>query len=170
MPRLQKTWCVLVALLAGGLPHLAQAGGDAKAGAKPPPEVVKAWTDTGAKVGWMEQDALGFSQFHSKTSAPAGAVPAFQLDVWKDDTLSKLPDPGVPFGLSLWQTKVTDAGLKELAGLKSLHSLLVDGTEVTDAGMKELAGLQNLRSLALGGNVTDAGLQELAGLKNLQAL
>jgi hypothetical protein len=33
---------------------------------------------------------------------------------------------------------VTDAGLKELAGLKSLQSLDLSRTKVTDAGLKEL--------------------------------
>ena len=33
---------------------------------------------------------------------------------------------------------MTDAGLKELAGLKSLQSLNLHSTKVTDAGLKEL--------------------------------
>jgi len=33
---------------------------------------------------------------------------------------------------------VTDAGLKELAGLKSLQELVLDGTQVTDTGVAEL--------------------------------
>ena len=44
---------------------------------------------------------------------------------------------------------MTDAGLKELAGLKSLMVLDLWGTQVTDAGLKELAGLKNLQSLDL---------------------
>ena len=35
-------------------------------------------------------------------------------------------------------SKVTDAGLKELARLKQLQSLWLGGTKVTDAGLKEL--------------------------------
>ena len=66
---------------------------------------------------------------------------------------------------------MTDKGLKELAGLKSLTSLDLYGTQVTDAGLKELAGLSSLQTLNLGGTkVTDAGLKELAGLKNLATL
>jgi internalin A len=46
-----------------------------------------------------------------------------------------------------------------------------DGTQITDAGLKELAGLNNLQWLDLTGTrITDAGLKELAGLKNLQWL
>ena len=44
---------------------------------------------------------------------------------------------------------MTDAGLKELAGLKNLQSLNLDDTKVTDAGLKELAGLKSLQSLDL---------------------
>jgi internalin A len=41
---------------------------------------------------------------------------------------------------------ITDAGLKELAGLKNLQWLdLCLDTKITDAGLKELAGLKNLR-------------------------
>jgi hypothetical protein len=50
----------------------------------------------------------------------------------------KLPDPGTPFGLDLSGTRVTDAGLKELAGLKGLQTLHLGGTRVTDAGLREL--------------------------------
>ncbi len=80
--------------------------------------------------------------------------------------------PGKPvFGVSLSGTKVTDAGLKELAGLKSLTELDLDRTKVTDAGLRELAGLKNLTKLYLQRTkVTGAGLKELAGLKNLTLL
>ena len=74
-------------------------------------------------------------------------------------------------GLNLSRTRVTDAGLKELAGLMSLQRLDLRGTRVTDAGLKELAGLKSLQSLDLGDTqVTDAGLKELAGLNSLQML
>ena len=83
--------------------------------------------------------------------------------------------------------------MKELAGLKSLQSLSLYGTPVTDAGLKELAGLK-LTTLVLpfflsdrnlkyylaaiepitldlkGKQVTDVGLKELAELKSLQSL
>ena len=44
---------------------------------------------------------------------------------------------------------MTDAGLKELAGLKSLQTLNLSNTKVTDAGLKELAGLKSLQALDL---------------------
>ena len=67
---------------------------------------------------------------------------------------------------------MTDAGLKELAGLKNLQSLNLAYTKVTDAGLKELAGAEELaiRCTFTHTKVTDAGLKELAGLKSLQTL
>src|SRR5439155_6043193 len=54
---------------------------------------------------------------------------------------------------------VTDAGLRELAGCKSLHTLHLDGTKVTDAGRKEIASLKLLHTLYLGpAQTTDLAL------------
>jgi hypothetical protein len=81
--------------------------------------------------------------------------------------------PALPFrfALHLPNTKVTDAGLKELKGLNNLNVLVLNNTQVTDAGLKELKGLNNLEILSLDGTkVTDAGLKELKGLKNLTRL
>ena len=74
--------------------------------------------------------------------------------------------------LNLSATNVTDVGLKEFAGLKSLDALTLNGTKVTDAGLKELADFKSLQTLLLTGTqVTGrAGLKELAGLKSLQVL
>jgi internalin A len=46
-------------------------------------------------------------------------------------------------------TEITDAGLKELAGLKNLQWLDLSSTKITDAGLKELAALKNLQTLDL---------------------
>jgi Leucine-rich repeat (LRR) protein len=73
--------------------------------------------------------------------------------------------------LFLSYTQVTDEGLKELTGLKNLQVLHLIDTNVTDEGLKNLAGLKNLKAIYLNGTqVSDAGLKELAGLKNLQWL
>ena len=58
---------------------------------------------------------------------------------------------------------MTDAGLKELAGLKNLQSLDLLYTKVTDAGLKELAGLKSLQSLALFDTQGDGRGAERAG-------
>ena len=143
----------------------------AKDSPKPlPKEIVRAWQETGAKVGWMGINEFGLFLFSSKPAGLAGMLPAFQFDAWKGG-VSKLPDPGTPFALNLGGTKVTDTGLRELAGLKSLQSLDLHKTKVTDEGLKELAGFMRLQTLDVSRtNVTDAGLKELVGLKSLRSL
>jgi hypothetical protein len=49
--------------------------------------------------------------------------------------------------LSLIGTRVTDAGLKDLAKVGALEKLYLDETGVTDAGLPELAALKGLRQL-----------------------
>jgi hypothetical protein len=92
--------------------------------------------------------------------------------------------------VKLFDTKITDAGLKDLTIFKNLTALDVgtmmrfyDGFEynralfkdygggLTDTGMKELVHFKHLTSLGLRGTaVTSAGLKELAPLKNLSVL
>jgi hypothetical protein len=82
----------------------------------------------------------------------------------------KAPDKPV-IAVSLNTAAVTDAVLKELAGLKQLRTLDLRGTQITNTGLKELAGLQQLQELDLTDTrATCAGLQVLAGLQQLQTL
>src|SRR5438874_12707779 len=71
--------------------------------------------------------------------------------------------PGKPvLEVYLGNTKITDAGLKELNELKNLVVLDLDNTVVTDAGLKELKELKSLKVLSLGdAKITDAGLKNL---------
>ncbi len=171
----------LAVLIVLGLQMSPLPAADMKVAPKPlPPEIVQAWRDAGANVGWMnmnlylnrhifaaEDDARSPREWWDRTSR----MPVFQFTVWEEGVLARLPDPGAPFGLCLNSTKMTDAGLKELAGLKSLQALYLAGTPVTDAGLKELAGLTSLQTLDVRWTkVTDAGMKELAGLKSLQRL
>ena len=136
-----------------------------------PNAIVAAWQKAGAEPGWMGLNLNGCLAFEENSTRLIGAVPAFSLRPWKDGVVAKLPVPAALFGLNLRYTQVTDAGLKELAGLKSLHTLGLSGTQVTDAGLKELAGLKSLHTLYLSETqVTGAGLKELAGLKSLHTL
>ena len=93
--------------------------------------------------------------------------------VIRDDKAPGKPVVGLEFYGSPITVRITDAGLKEvnLADFKSLTTLKLSYTLVTDAGLKELAGLKGLTTLNLGApNVTDAGLKELAALKSLTTL
>ncbi|MFP6576915.1 MAG: hypothetical protein VB912_17270, partial [Pirellulaceae bacterium] len=73
--------------------------------------------------------------------------------------------------LLLVKTDITDAGLREMAKLPELVSLTISGADITDVGLKELANVPNLTELGLmASQITDEGLQELAKLKNLYGL
>jgi internalin A len=152
----------LAVLLAGSLPQVVQAGGEAKA----------AWLKAGATAGRMHVDPFGYSEFghfQSDAKVKLGDLPAFRFRFWYKGLLAKLPAPAAAFGLDLGGTPLTDESAKELAEFKNLQSLNLGFTQVTDAGLKELARLENLHMLGLDTTkVTDAGLKKLARLKNLQ--
>ena len=130
---------------------------------KPLPEnIVTAWKEAGAEVGWLRLDVYGHLELVPEKEGKPGDLPAFRFTSRREGILAKLPAPAPAFGLSLRYTELTDAGLKELAGLKSLQTLDLYHTQVTDVGLKELAGLKSLQALDLGETkVTDGGVHEL---------
>ena len=101
-----------------------------------PDDVVKAWKDAGATVGWMKVETSGAPAFVEKPEE--GAVPAFRFAKWKDGVVAKLPVPESAFALDLAKTEVTDTGLKELADLKSMTLLTLCETKVTDEAVEKL--------------------------------
>ena len=97
-----------------------------------------------------------------------------QLDLWA----APVGDEVMPFVariprlkvLSLWGTRVTDAGLHALNPLGDLRSLTVP-RQIGDAAMPFLAEFDGLRELNLSGSrVTDAGLALLGGARSLRQL
>jgi uncharacterized membrane protein/mono/diheme cytochrome c family protein len=73
--------------------------------------------------------------------------------------------------LDLGNTKLTDAGLAQVAAMPNLVRLHLQNTAVTDAGLAQLGKLAHLEYLNLYGTaVTDAGLAQLAPLKHLRSL
>src|SRR5262245_30775574 len=141
------------------------------------PVTVTAYQKLGGEYGGLEKGEFRIYFQAGQTAAEQG-LPGFRFT---GDPPEKLPDVGVPICLEfsgpvgalgkLDRAKVTDAGLKQLAGLKNLSALYLASTKVTDAGLRELTGLENLSTLDLSGTkVTDAGLKALAPLKNLSAL
>jgi hypothetical protein len=66
---------------------------------------------------------------------------------------------------------ISDAGLKQIGGLRRLRYLKLRSTPVTDAGLTHLKVLTALEHLDLGfTQVTDHGLIALSGIKNLKEL
>ena len=49
--------------------------------------------------------------------------------------------------LNVWDSGVTDAGVKALATLPHLETLYLDGTEITDEALKHLKSTNTLRTL-----------------------
>lgn len=71
--------------------------------------------------------------------------------------------------LNLAGTKITDDGLKQIAGMKQLKRLHLEKTQIGDVGLDHLLGLAELEYLNLyGTQVTDAGAAKLAAMKNLK--
>lgn len=137
-----------------------------------PQEVQQPWVKAGAEVGWLGiiSDIVTMD-FRRKPEGLVKVVPAFRFKVWNEGTVSKLPAPKIPFGLDLLGTEATNADLKELATLESLHTLNLAFTKLTDDGLHNLSRLKSLHVLSLyATQVTDVGLKELAILKSLHAL
>ena len=73
--------------------------------------------------------------------------------------------------LRLYDTKITDEGLEDVAKLQNLTKLGLGDTQITDEGLKEVAKLQKLEWLSLKvTQITDAELKELANLQSLRQL
>ncbi len=73
--------------------------------------------------------------------------------------------------LNLAGSKVTDAGLAQVAGLKNLQRLHLEKTAVGDDGVAQLKALAELRYLNLyATKVSDKGLAALKSLANLQSV
>lgn len=80
-------------------------------------------------------------------------------------------------GLCVWginwkgSSRLTDADLQDLRGLKRIEHLDLSDTKITDVGLAHIAGLKTLRTLGLQGTrVTDRGLSYLSALSNLRSL
>lgn len=89
-----------------------------------------------------------------------------------DQLVPKIAEHVKLTSLMLKNTMVSDTGIAQLAGLKSLK--LIDlrvAPMVTDAAMKPLSEMPELRAVRLlGGGVTDAGLATLLSLPRLSEL
>jgi mono/diheme cytochrome c family protein/uncharacterized membrane protein len=73
--------------------------------------------------------------------------------------------------LNLARSKVTDAGLASLAGMKNLRKLHLQNTAISDAGVDAIAAVPGLEYLNLfNTKVTDAALPKLEKLANLKKL
>lgn len=73
--------------------------------------------------------------------------------------------------LELFDSEISDEGLKTIGQLTGLESLGLESPNITGPGMANLDALKNLRSLVVAGNrVGDSGLRSIAGHAALREL
>lgn len=88
-----------------------------------------------------------------------------------DGTAALLPSDGHLSTVRMRRAELTDAGLKDLARIKTIRELDISETKVTDAGVAELALLSDLTTLDLHfTKVTDASMFVFKGLSKLERL
>ena len=93
--------------------------------------------ETWCRLRHTEGQPVWFSGVHAgKEGVLAGGLPGFRFE---SNPPRKCPDAAVPFGIVFHGVDVTDADLKVIAALKNLASLNLGYTKVTDAGLKEIA-------------------------------
>ncbi len=75
-------------------------------------------------------------------------------------------------GLYLYDTPITDAGIRELVKMEQLDTLNLAGTKITDDALKTLSPHPKLAQLWLSGcaAITDDGIAQLTKLKSLEKL
>lgn len=159
-----------VLTLAAAAKPAAAPGNPAPAPAAPAPQAAPAADD--GKAAAIEKE-LGITLLplaQNDTGLTFNCVNV--ADKFGDAELAKLaPVAERMIDINLSRSKVTDAGLVAIAGMKNLKRLNLANTAVTDAGLDQLASLTALEYLNLvGTKVTDAALAKLeknAALKKL---
>ncbi len=98
-------------------------------------------------------------------------LPGKCLHLTDDDLVSVRDLPSLKAVRLMGTYGISDAGIKNLAGLTRLEELWITGTEVTDTGLKSLSQLKHLTHLTIEGTrITDAGVQSLGDLRQLTHL
>jgi hypothetical protein len=161
---------VAIVLAIGGLTQLVAAAKEKPPAAEKiaekhpgplPDEVIKDWKRVGADVGWIGRDRFKFEE-HRPADGKEGELPAFRFRQSRAGVVGQLRNPASAFGVDLADAKITDAELKEIAGLSNLQVLFLGDAKVTDNGLDELARLKDIQTLIVGDTqATCAGLAEL---------
>jgi serine/threonine protein kinase len=88
-----------------------------------------------------------------------------------DDLLTRIATLRSLVGLTLQNTNITDAGVRELGRISTLDSVYFHGAPLTDVGVLPLTELPNLRELVLSDTkITDVTLQRLVPRRQLLRL
>jgi Leucine-rich repeat (LRR) protein len=111
---------------------------------------------------------VGFQQL--KKLPAVTDVNLYYAELLGDEALAAMKGWKHLKSLNVRGTKITDAGLANLAGLP-IESIDVGYSLFTDGGFEHFAALPKLTSIAVGGNkVTDVGLNTLRTMPNLRSI
>jgi hypothetical protein len=103
-----------------------------------------------------------------QTRIALGKAPKRDVEVWIAKDVVEHPDRTV---LDLNGSDITNAGLSLLSRQSDLEGLHLRRTKISDAGILELANLPRLKELMLGGTgLTDEGLNALEWLTEMEVL
>ncbi|WP_020473967.1 leucine-rich repeat domain-containing protein [Zavarzinella formosa] len=147
---------------------------------QPPKELVKAWEEAGAEFAF--KPAVGFKlevTLGELTPKPKpGTVLTFIFGKTPKIGWDKLPLPKQPFRLEFVAgvTEFDDESIKGITRHQELVCLDLGVTDITNAGLKEIVGLKNLKSLRFldprmsPKAISDDGLKQIGELKQLTEL
>ncbi|MDE0840033.1 MAG: hypothetical protein OSB41_13400, partial [Kiritimatiellae bacterium] len=122
---------------------------------------IAAIKESGALVMPLAQKSNLLRVDYGQASAEVGDAHVKALAVLKNHIVE----------LNLAGSKISDAGLKDVAALEKLTRLHLENTAVGDAGVAALTGLEHLAYLNLyGTKVTDASVKTLGEIKSLTKL
>ena len=118
------------------------------------------WQKAGATIDSYRQGEFQQYYFPIGKSTDEAPLPEFRFYAsFERGLIRKLPEPDVPFALSIGHLDFRNARLHELAGLKNLRALVL-GRIVNDAGLKHIAAIKNLQTLDLGQTTDRCAMKE----------
>jgi hypothetical protein len=134
-----------------------------------------------AALGFPRLERLLLHKGQATDDAMAGIANLKELRMFFVWDCLKLTDAGVRHlaglekleNVHLGNGRLGDDSLEVLSGLPNLKAMTLQGNEFTDKGLAHLAQMEQLESLWVGlgkTNLTDAGLKHLSGLTGLRTL
>jgi hypothetical protein len=140
------------------------------AAAMPDDDPLRPWVARGGAVGWIGFSEIGPSvDFGEEVGELRDAVRAVQYSADAEPNLKKLPTPGIPFGVDLSGTPVSNRLLNVLAEHPGLAALnLFNHLNVTDDSLKVVGRMTDLQALEL--RVTEVTGRGIGHLRALAAL
>ena len=93
-----------------------------------PKEIITAWENAGAEIGWMRE--VAYPYFVPTNEGTNNDLPAFQFSKWNEGALVNLPAPETAFALDFNFANATDGLLTEVSRFKALQSFGMRGGKI----------------------------------------